>query len=188
MPDSILVGTRCVQHAWHGGCEVLELTCAQAQIDMIFTALDNIYAKVDSCDLRGLRDLKDCLKRSHIEVEWRCEDPGDGAIAETSGNTIKLAPGLFSSGCAFESTIFHELIHHCGGTELDSEALENHCYGGSCGFGPTSSDFEKFRNDGGRFVNWNGTTGQVTTKDGQLLNVDANEFLDPNPPSGGGWI
>ena len=90
----------------------------------------------------------------------------------------------------FDAIVFHEIIHSCGGTELDSEAFENHCYRNCGATAPTSDDFPKFRDDGGRWVNWNGSSGAVTTKDGQALNVNNSGFVDPSPPSGGGggWI
>jgi hypothetical protein len=116
---------------------------------------------------------------------------GDSIIGQTSGNEITLTPSAFASTTnRFEAIVFHELVHACGGTELDSEAFENHCYRGAGATVPTSGDFPKFRDDGGRWVNWNGSTGSVTTKDGQALNVNNAAFVDPNPPSGngGGWI
>lgn len=187
MVSSIRVKTRCVDRAWHGGCERSERKCTEDQIAALFTALESIYEKVDNCDLNGMEDLKECVKNSHATVVWDCTSP-DGAIASSSGDTIKLSPGLFDDGCRFESTVFHEIIHHCGGTELDSEALENHCYSGCTTFGPSSSDFPKFRNDGGNFVDWDPATGELTTKDGQQLNVNESDFVDPDPPADEGWV
>jgi len=191
MVTSIRVRTRCVQTAWHGGCERSVLTCTQTQVNSIGAALDRIYAKVDGCDLSGLQDLKNCIKRADQDVVWKCGTISSGAIAQTSGNEITLTPGAFgSTQNRFDAIVFHEIIHSCGGTELDSEAFENHCYRNAGATAPTSGDFPKFRNDGGRWVNWNGSTGAVSTKDGQTLNVNNSSFVDPNPPSGGGggWI
>lgn len=192
MVTQIWVRTRCVATAWHGGCESEVPTCSQAQVNAIAAALDRIYAKVDGCDLAGLRDLKACIKRADQDVVWKCGTLGDSVVAQTSGNEITLTPGAFgSTQCRFDAIVFHEIVHSCGGTELDSEAFENHCYRGCGATTPTSDDFPKFRNDGGRWVNWNGTTGAVTTKDGQALNVNTAGFVDPSPPSGGGgggWI
>ncbi|MGD8446232.1 MAG: hypothetical protein PVH37_20890 [Desulfobacterales bacterium] len=188
---TIRIRTRCVEEAWHGGCERSERTCSRSQIDDIFDALDGICDKLDSCDLSGLSDLKDCLRRASENVVWRCASLGDSIIGQTSGNEITLTPSAFASTTnRFEAIVFHELVHACGGTELDSEAFENHCYRGAGATVPTSGDFPKFRDDGGRWVNWNGSTGSVTTKDGQALNVNNAAFVDPNPPSGngGGWI
>jgi hypothetical protein len=190
--NTIQVRNRCVEENWHGGCDRSEMTCSQAQIDAIFTALDGVCRRLGSCSLRGLQDLKDCLRAGSENVVWKCGTLS-GAVAQTSGNEITLTPAAFASSTQrLEAIVFHEMVHACGGTELDSEAFENHCYRGGGATPPTSGDFPKFRNDGGRWVNWNGATGRVTTKDGQVLNVNEPSFVDPSPPAGGGggggWI
>lgn len=182
----IRVRTRCVETAWHGGCERSERTCSQSQINQIFAALEDIQEQVEGCDIDGLGDLKSCVTNAYENVVWKCGSLS-GAVAQTSGNEITLTPGLFSGTASrFEAVVFHEIIHACGGTELDAEAFENHCYRGAGATAPTSGDFPKFRDDGGNFVNWNGSSGAVTTKDGQSLNVNNSAFVDPSPPSGGG--
>lgn len=184
---SIRVRTTCVQTAWHGGCERSVPTCNQTQVNQIAAALDRIYAKVDNCDLSGLTDLKNCIKRSHLDTVWRCATLSGNTVAQNFGDEITLTPSAFgSTQNRFDAIVFHEIIHRCGGTELDSEAFENHCYNGSGATAPTSDDFPKFRNEGGRFVNWNGSTGAVTTKDGQGMNVNNAGFVDPSASSGGG--
>lgn len=189
MVDSIRVRTRCVDRAWHGGCDRDVPTCSQTQVNQIAAALDRIYEKVDECDLRGLNDLKRCIKRADRDVVWRCASLSGNTVGQTSGNEITLTPSAFSSTTnRFEAIVFHEIIHHCGGTELDAEAFENHCYRRAGATAPTSDDFPKFRDDGGRFVNWNRTTGAVTTRDGQSLNVNRPSFVDPDPDAGGGWV
>lgn len=189
---TIRVRTRCVEEAWHGGCERSERTCTPSEINAIFNALDGVCAKVAACSLRGLDDLKNCIRQASDNIVWKCASLGDSIVGQTSGNEITLTPTAFSSSSnRFEAIVFHEIIHACGGTELDSEAFENHCYRGAGATAPTSGDFPKFRDDGGRFVDWNGTTGQVTTKDGQTLNVNNAAFVDPSPPTGGGdggWV
>lgn len=188
MVDYIWVRTRCVETAWHGGCERSEPTCNQSQVNEICAALDRIYEKVDECDLTGLNDLKNCIKRAHDDVVWKCASLSAGVVAQASGNEITLTPTAFGSTTSrFEAIVFHEIIHTCGGTELDSEGFQNHCYRGSGATAPTSDDFPKFRDDGGRWLNWNGSTGRVTTKDGQELNINEADFVDPSPPSDGGW-
>jgi hypothetical protein len=185
---SIRVRTRCVSTAWHGGCERSELTCSDTEISQIFTALCAINRKVESCGLSGLGGLKECLLNSFNTVVWKCASLGPGVVAQSSGNEITLTPGAFSSTSArFEAIVFHELIHHCGGTELDSEAFENHCYAGAGATFPTSGDWPKFRDDGGNFVNWNRTSGTLTTTAGDVLSPS---FPDPDPSAGGddGWV
>jgi hypothetical protein len=187
MVSSIRVRTRCVEHAWHGGCERSVPTCSQTQVNAIIAALNRINTKVDNCNLSGLTSLKNCVKNAHLNVVWKCASLGDSVVGQTSGTEITITPTAFASSTSrLEAIIFHEIIHACGGTELDSEAFENHCYRGNGATPPTNDDFPKFRDDGGHFVNWNGTTGAVTTKDGQALNVNRPDFVDPSPPSGGG--
>ena len=192
MVNSIRIRTNCAETAWHGGCVRSVATCNQTQVDAIISALNRINTKVDNCNLSGLRDLKNGIKRANLDIVWKCATLGDNVVAQNSGNEITLTPSAFSSTQSrLEAIIFHEIVHACGGTELDSEAFENHCYRNNGATPPTSGDFPKFRDDGGRFVNWNGTTGAVTTKDGQNLNINRPDFVDPNPPvsgGGGGWI
>jgi hypothetical protein len=186
----IIVRTRCVEESWDGSCERSVATCNSTQTGQIFTALNNIQAKVDSCDLSGLTSLKNCVSNAFANVVWKCGTLGDSIVGQTSGNEITLTPTAFGSSAArFEAIVFHEIIHACGGTELDAEAFENHCYSGAGATAPTASDFPKFRDDGGNFVNWNGATGAVTTNNGQAMNVTNANFVDPSPPSGngGGW-
>lgn len=186
---SIRVRTTCVSTAWHGGCEQSELTCDQSELDQIFDALCSIMNTVENCDLSGLGNLKECLLNSFNTVVWKCDTLGDSVVAQSQGNEITLTPSAFGSSTArFEAIVFHELIHHCGGTELDAEAFENHCYAGNGATFPTSGDWPKFRDDGGNFVEWDRTSGTLTTTAGDTLTPS---FPDPNPPSGGGddgWI
>ena len=187
---TIRVRQTCVQTAWHGGCEQFQNTCSQQQVNQIGAALCAINAKVNACSLSGLQNLKDCIRNAFNDVNWTCGTLSGNAVAQTNaigGNEITLTPAAFSSTVSrFEAIVFHELIHHCGGTELDAEAFENHCYASGGRTAPTSSDFPDFRNDGGNFVTWNPTTGQVTTTAGDVLNVNNAAFVDPSPPTGGG--
>lgn len=189
MVEYIWVRDRCVEEAWHGGCERYEHTCIQSQVNAICTAVDRMYNKIDTClNLPGLTDLRNCIKRAHDNVVFKCASLSSGAIAQCSGNEITLTPAAFSSTTSrFEVIVFHEIIHACGGTELDSEGFQNHCYRGSGATAPSSGDFPKFCDDGGRWLNWDGSTGTVTTKAGQELNINKPDFVG-SCPSDGGWI
>jgi len=183
---TIRVRTRCVSTGWHGGCEETALTCSSSQISQIFTALCAINAKVDSCGLSNLTTLKNCIRNAFSTVVWKCDTLDDNIVAQSSGNEITLTPSAFGSTTArFEAIVFHEIVHHCGGTELDSEAFENHCYASGGATAPTADDWAKFRDDGGNFVNWNGTTGTVTTTAGDTLAIS---FVDPDAGGDDGWI
>jgi hypothetical protein len=70
-------------------------------------------------------------------------------------------------------TVFHELIHSCGGLEIDSWALENHCYQGHGTFNPSAATVNGFIGEtsdigGGlraaTFVVWERATGRVFVK------------------------
>lgn len=190
---TIRVRQVCTQTAWHGGCVQSANTCSQAQINQIGGALCSINAKVAACTLSGLQGLKNSLLAAFNDVNWTCGNLGAGILAQTDrvgGNEITLTPSAFGSTAArFEAIVFHELIHHAGGSELDAEAFENHCYSGSGATFPTDpNDFDDFRANGGNFVTWNQATGRLTTTAGDVLTPI---FFDPTPPSGGGgggWI
>jgi len=189
MVGYIWVRTRCVEEGWHGGCERSEPTCNQAQVNAICAAVDRIYTRIKTClNLTGLTDLVNCIIRAHDNVVWKCASLSSGAVAQCSGNEITLTPAAFASTTArFEAIVFHEIIHACGGTELDSEGFQNHCYRNSGATAPTSDDFPKFCDEGGRWLNWDGSTGRVTTKAGQNLNINTSDFIGTCPPDGG-WI
>ena len=184
---SIFVKTRCVQQAWHGGCEQSTPICSQTQINALIAALNRIYPLIDGCG-HMTSSLKACLKRSDTsDCTWTCADLGPNIVGQTSGNEITITPAAFASTQSrLDAIIFHEMVHRCGGEELDSEAFENHVFQFSGATAPTSDDFPKFRDDGGDFVDWNGATGVVTTKSGSNVPLNNAAFVDPNPPSGGG--
>ena len=78
----IRVRTRCVETGWHGGCDRSEPVCSASQIGMIFTALDAINARVDSCTLTGLTGLKNCIRNAFDTVVWTCGNLGDSIVAQ----------------------------------------------------------------------------------------------------------
>ena len=184
---SIFVKTRCTQQAWHGGCEQSTPICTQTQINALIDALNRIYPRIDGCG-HMTSSLKNSLKASHTSAcVWTCGDLGPNVVGQTSGNEITITPAAFASTQSrLDAIIFHEMVHRSGGEELDSEAFENHVFQSAGATGPTSDDFPKFRDDGGDFVNWVGSTGVVTTKSGTNISLNNAAFIDPNPPSGGG--
>jgi hypothetical protein len=158
--------------------------CSPRQIAAIIGSLNRIYAKIDSCDLFDLTALKASLKRSHTsDCVWQCADLGSEREAVTSfGRQITLHPDTFKySKPRFDAVVFHEMIHRSGGTELDAEAFENHCFRGAGATAPTRDDFPQFKKTGSRFVDWNESTGAVTTKSGQPMRVSKPAFIDPGP-------
>jgi hypothetical protein len=164
----------------------------------------------------GLGNLAGCLRGKTLEsVEIDCRGSncdGNFGTAPRNGNSINLCgPALPPDGVQADTdvTVFHELIHSCGGMELDSWSLENHCYVGRGTFDPASSVVNGFLDetsdvgDGLRaatFVVWEPATGRVfvkvetggswnsspTISRGNELNVNNAAYM----PSGGGgsWI
>src|SRR5262249_31107752 len=128
----------------------------------------------------GLNSLAACLRGKTVEsVEIDCHGGScNGAFgtAPKGGNENNMCnPGLPPDGGQTDTdvTVFHELIHSCGGVELDSWALENHCYAGHGTFDPgssTVSDFEDETDDvggglqAGTFLVWEPDTGRVFVK------------------------
>ena len=165
-----------------GGTEVRD--CTQAQQDAITGAFDRF---IDRACLDCFPGLRDCLRRKWNEVEIDCTDPDcadlDGRL---TGNLLLMCN---TSANRVGPVLLHELTHACGGTELDSEAVEHACFVGNGATLPNGdenspkSDWFKFKSetsplDGnekervGNFVIWNSDTGEVWAK--------AQE--------GGGWL
>jgi hypothetical protein len=111
-------------------------------------------------------------------VEIDCRGPGcNGSFgrAPLGGNSINLcAPALPPSVQAnADVTVFHEIIHSCGGVELDSWSLENRFYVGRGTFTPAGSVISGFCGEtsaiggglrAGTFVVWDPATGRVSVK------------------------
>lgn len=131
------------------------------------------------CGLDGLRPLRDCMIQRLYGLRpltvqcLQCQEPGaEGFTAGRGVGEIGLCqPALASGQQRLNSVFFHELIHACGGDELDAEGLENHCFHGAGATPPTPDDFRLFRLGpnrqgwvAGRFLLWNPRTGQLFVK------------------------
>lgn len=185
--------TKCVERNWHGGCVKEEFACDTNQRRVINAALTDICNKLNNCTLRGISKLISTLNSKKKSVCFNCEGCSyDAYINHLGGDRITVCNRSFSSYTQnrMNAIIFHELVHAAGGTELDAEAFENHCYRGQGATAPTSDDFSKFRREGGTWVNWDRKTGNVTLKsNGQELNVNKADFVDPSGGGdGGGWF
>lgn len=202
--------------SWNGGGEEVP-NCNLAERRAIRTAfafmLDEGVSSVTS--IGGLESLASCLRGKTVEsVEIDCHGGScNGAFgtAIRGGNEINMcAPALPPAGSQVDAdvTVFHEIIHSCGGVELDSWALENHCYAGHGTFSPapnTVRGFEEGTSDvggglrAGTFLVWEPDTGRVFVKvesggswnsspsvsRGAELNVVNSAYI--LAPSGGGW-
>lgn len=114
--------------------------------------------------LNGLRPLTiqvtDCVGTSTEAFSYR--GLGVMGICRTS-----LAAGPKRIGTLF----FHELVHTCGGDELDAEGLEGHCFYEAGATFPSPSDFVEFRKRpiengyvSGQFLLWDPRTGNLFVK------------------------
>jgi hypothetical protein len=163
----------------------------------------------------GLDSLATCLRGKTIEkVEIDCHGGdcnGNFGTAPRDGDEINLCnPALPPDGIQADTdvTVFHELIHSCGGMELDAWALENHCYAGHGTFTPSADTVRGFEDEtsdagdglrAGTFLVWEPDTGRVfvkiesggswnsspTISRGAELNVNNAGYT--LVPGGGGW-
>ena len=92
-------------------------------------------------------DLRKCLKKLLRTIKIECCCPRcktEKTLIATYNRTTKTIC-ICDRGFKGPAVLFHELIHACGGTELDAEAFENNCFGSGDGaHGPKGKDFWKF--------------------------------------------
>lgn len=69
------------------------------------------------------------------------------------------------------SILLHELVHTCGGTELDAETYENALFGGDGATPPDAHDYRRFAEDDfrGLWVQMDPPSGDVTDTHGRLV-------------------
>lgn len=180
----------CVETSWHGKCKRWEETCNKLRRDQILAGLDDVDTKFSACDLKAkvIEDMKIALRNRTQTVAFHCKSCD--RLGYYEGGLITICNLTFSKGQnTVNAVVFHEMIHAIGGTELDAEAFENHCYRGEGATAPLGDDFEKFKAFRGNFVNWDRETGRVTLRNtGQELNVNPDDFIEPPPGGGGGWF
>lgn len=131
---------------------------------------------VGLCGLTGLDGLRRTMLarlsgRSPLLVHCSgCDDlPVDGFTPERGKGEIALCRSVLDGPQErINSVLFHELVHACGGDELDGEGLESHCFRESGATMPGRSDFQAFRRlpvrkgfRMGNFLMWNPTTGEL---------------------------
>jgi hypothetical protein len=151
--------------------------CSPAQEQMVRVALQAAAARLTAgvCGLPGLEDLRFCLLgrlAGSLPLVIRCADCGGVAadgFTPTGNNVIGICHGAFGQGQnRLNAVLFHELVHTCGGEEMDGEALESHCFNGTGSTPPGPGDFRLFEKHpvpggfyAGRYVLWHPATGQV---------------------------
>ena len=130
----------------------------------------------------GLNTLATCIAgktTTSVELDCRGGSCSGGAFATTSsvgGNSVDMcAPSLPPTGVQADTdvTVFHELVHTCGGVEVDAWSMENQFYLGHGTFTPGLSTVMGFVGQtsdvggglrAGTFVVWERATGKVFVK------------------------
>jgi hypothetical protein len=192
--------------SWTGG-GIQVPTCNANQQALLNTALRTIQGVLRQWNLPCITNVRDRLQdRLNCSLRLNCSSGTDcnGRLGFTDSRgspNVTICRPQTRTAAQLAATLFHEMVHSVGGTELDAEALENHFFNGAGATFPTDpDDFDDFRANGGDFVIWDQGTGQVferctaggswnsqpTVTRGVALAVT---FIDPTPPGGGGgWI
>jgi hypothetical protein len=155
---------------WLDGGKVVR-DCSDAQQTAITDAFNGF---IDDDCIDCFPGLRGCLRDKWNTIEIDCTDPDcSGLDGRQSGNKILICN---TSPSRVGPVLLHELVHACGGTELDSEAVEHGCFNGSGATLPFGDDWDKFRSetsalDGneiervGKYVIWNSDTGEVWARE-----------------------
>lgn len=191
--------------SWNGGGSDVR-NCNSTQQSTITNAFNRF---IDHNCLDCFPGLENCLKDKweDVEIDCDCSDLPSNVVGRRQGNKIWLCN---TTSNRIGSLLLHELVHLCGGTELDSEAVEHACFDGSGATLPTSDDWTKFIDetdplDGnedervGKYVIWNRETGNVwgrTSEGGGWGSSDPEKgslcFQDSgwvnSSSGGGGWV
>ncbi len=168
--------------SWNGGGTEVP-NCVLAERNAITTAFNFMNSSaLGPMAAAGGRaaDLSGCLTGKTVSsVEIDCRGSGcDGVFgrAPLGGNSINMCDlALPPTGTQVDTdvTLFHELIHSCGGLEIDSWAMENHLYVGHGTFVPAAATIDAFCSEtsdiggglrAGTFVVWESATGRVFVK------------------------
>lgn len=143
------------------------IDCSEKHQGIINRCLASIQTSLNAWDLPCLTDVRDQLQ-FYVDggLEITCMDCDDNIQGFTPGNeddVIVICRNTLDNESEQRNciVIFHEMIHAAGGTELDSEALENHFFTGAGATMPDNGDFVKFRANGGEFVEWVEATGEL---------------------------
>lgn len=165
-----------------GGTEVLNCTLTERN------AITTAFADKDSRGVPGLNGmggfgtLAACMSgKTTTSVEIDCRGPSCSSgnafgTAPRNGNSIDmcaaaLPPAGVQADC--DVTVFHELIHSCGGAEVDAWSLENQFYQGHGTFTPGVTTVMGFVGEttdiggglrAGQFVVWERATGRAFVK------------------------
>jgi hypothetical protein len=155
--------------SWNGGgTEVRD--CSVDQQRRILDAFNNF---IGSAALNCFAGLREKLREKFDDIEIDCTDSAcDKLDGRNSGNKILICN---TTANRVGPVLLHELVHACGGDELDSEAVEHACFVFNGATAPFGDDWDKFRSETdelngnekervGEFCIWNSDTGEVWQK------------------------
>jgi hypothetical protein len=129
--------------------------------------------------LGGLATSMSGKTLTSIEMDCRggsCSGGGAFGTSFVGGSSIDMcSPALPPAGVQADTdvTLFHELVHCCGGLEVDAWSMENQFYRGHGTFTPGASTVMGFVGEtsdiggglrAGTFVVWERATGRVFVK------------------------
>jgi len=158
--------------SWNGGGTEVP-NCSLSRRNMIESAFNTFIA---SSRLNCFPGLEDCLREKFKTIEIDCHDStcaNNSYNGYQSGNKLVLCNSALNAGQnRVNAVLLHELVHACGGKELDSEALEFTVFEGAGATLPSGDDDAKFFSetsdwDGdstirkGKWVIWDSQTGEV---------------------------
>lgn len=175
--------THTVGGSWSGGGTAVP-NCTLAERTAITVAFGDKDSRgvAGMSGFAGLASLATCMTGKTIaSVDIDCRGPsclasGAFGTAPRGGNSIDmcaaaLPPMGLQADC--DVTVFHELVHSCGGMEVDAWSMENQFYGGHGTLNPgvaTVSGFIGQTTDiggglrAGNFVVWERATGRAFVK------------------------
>ncbi|MCW3073480.1 MAG: hypothetical protein JWP69_549 [Flaviaesturariibacter sp.] len=143
--------------------------CTKTQIDQLTSAFN---ALIDRPALTQFDNLRESIRDRWNTRKFVC-GAGTGECSGLDGaqNSERILICTFDTR-RLAAVLLHELVHDCGGSELDSEAIEYTCYVGNGSQPPNGDDWYKFCKhtkefEGNKhirvakFVIWNSTTGDV---------------------------
>lgn len=176
------------------------LDCQPDERLALESALNRIrtVVKGDTLSTLGLDVLRRKLQErlnGKRRFSVRCRDcrnrSGLVSLKDREKGEIELCRAAFSLGLGrITAALFRELVRICGGSTLDVEALQHHCFPGA-GPLPSADAFELFRKrpvvrglHAGYLVLWNPETGELFVRQGSGSRAESGQRLSPTfwPP------
>lgn len=139
-------------------------SCSTAHQARINDALGIVQRTIANWNLPCLSDLRtQIVDYLDCGVTISCDDCDINGSSVVGSDAFTLCEDFLDTATLqrIAAVAFHEIVHAAGGTELDAEALENHFFAGAGATAPTAGDWPLFQSDGGQFVIWDSSTGEL---------------------------